>query len=310
MNIPHIPVLLEEVTRAFSAVSEGVIVDCTLGYGGHSEAILEANPRITLVGCDKDAQAVAFAQKRLARFGERVRILHAPFSTVISHIDPLHVRGILADIGVSSLQLDRPERGFGFESDVLDMRMDTTMPLTAYEVVNTYTQAQLEEILREYGELPQWRVLAERICKAREIGPITSAKVLAEIVGRGRSQGRKVSPATLVFQAIRIEVNDELGELGKLLRSIETASLHDCVVGIISFHSLEDRIVKQTFKLWQKECICNPFVPRCECGGNHSLGKILTKKPIEPSPQEVQRNPRSRSSKLRLFRIEQKRVHE
>lgn len=310
MNIPHVPVLLKEITDAFSALDEGVVVDCTLGYGGHSEAILEANPKIRLIGCDRDAQAVAFAKKRLARFGERVQIIHAPFSTVISRIDPLHVKGILADIGVSSLQLDLPERGFGFDSDVLDMRMDPTMPLSAYEVVNTYSQSQLEEILREYGEVPQWRMLAEKICKAREIGPITSAKMLAEIVGRGRTQGRKVSPATLVFQGIRIEVNDELGELSGLLRSIETAGLKKCLVGIVSFHSLEDRMVKQTFKAWQKECICNPFVLRCMCGGGHALGKIITKKPIEPSEEEIRSNPRSRSSKLRFFLIDGKRAHE
>jgi len=278
-------------------------VDCTLGYGGHSEALLDANPNLTLVGCDRDAEAIAFSKKRLARFGARAQIIHGPFSKIFSVIDPLDVRGVLADIGVSSLQLDKGERGFGFDSDVLDMRMDTSASLSAYDVVNTYTRAQLEEMLRDYGELDQWRMMAQKICKARDMGPIQSAKELLEVVGKGKVQGRKVSVATLVFQAIRIEVNDELGELSGLLRSIESADLASCLVGIISFHSLEDRMVKKTFKAWQNPCICNPFLPRCECGGTHALGKIETKKPIEPTENEVRENPRARSSKLRLFQI-------
>lgn len=303
MTIPHIPVLLNEVLHAFSGIKEGVLVDCTLGYGGHSEALLDANPNLALIGCDRDAEAIAFSQKRLARFGTRAQIIHGPFSKVLSTVDPLAVRGILADIGVSSLQLDKEERGFGFDSNVLDMRMDTSSSLSAYDVVNTYSQAQLEELLRDYGELDQWRMMAQKICKARDMGPIQSAKELLEVVGKGKVQGRKVSVATLVFQAIRIEVNDELGELSGLLRSIESAHLASCLVGIISFHSLEDRMVKKTFKAWQNPCICNPFLPRCECGGGHALGKIRTKKPIEPSAAEVKENPRARSSKLRLFEI-------
>ena len=304
MDAPHIPVLLKEVKDAFSSLDEGYFIDCTLGYGGHTEAILEAHPHLHVIGCDRDAEAIAFAKKRLERFGERVRFVHRPFSEIADQLDALPVRGILADIGVSSLQLDKVDRGFGLDSNTLDMRMDSRQALSAYDVVNTYSQEELEEILREYGELREWRLLAKKICDAREHAPITSSKVLADLAGRGGKYGRKVSPAILLFQAIRIEVNDELGELSRLLDAIKQAHLKDCLVGIISFHSLEDRIVKRTFKTWKQNCICGPEVFRCECGNNHALGKAVTKKPIEPSAKEIKVNPRSRSSKFRVFHIE------
>lgn len=309
MNAPHVPVLLEEITDAFSRINAGTVVDCTLGYGGHSEAILKANPNIHLVGCDRDGEAIAFSSKRLAPFGDRATVIRTPFSDIFSHVDPLHVKGILADIGVSSLQLDKKERGFGFDSDVLDMRMDASAKLSAYEVVNHYTKEELEAVLREYGEVRQWRSVAEKICAARANAPIQSAKALAGVIGTSKAHGRSVSVATLVFQAIRIEVNDELGQLNALLRAIEEASLEECLIGIVSFHSLEDRIVKRTFKLWKQGCICDAFADRCTCGGGHSLGKIITKKPIEPSAKEIKRNPRARSSKLRLFYMQGKARH-
>lgn len=304
MQIPHIPVLLDEVKDAFSSIEEGYFVDCTLGYGGHTEAILEAHPNLHVIGCDRDAEAIAFAQKRLERFGDRVRFVHGPFSEIVNQLGSLPVRGILADIGVSSLQLDKTERGFGLDSDTLDMRMDKRQPLSAYDVVNNYSQDELEEVLREYGELREWRSLARKICEKRDNAPITTSKELADLAGRGGKHGRKVSPAILLFQAIRIEVNDELGELSRLLDAIKQAKLNDCLVGIISFHSLEDRIVKRTFKTWKQNCICGPEVFRCECGNNHAIGKAVTKKPIEPSAKEIKINPRSRSSKFRVFHIE------
>lgn len=302
MNIPHIPVLLEEVKEAFSALTEGFIVDCTLGYGGHSEALLEQNPHIKLIGCDQDEEALAFSKKRLERFGDRVVFHHGNFSSVISKYTDLPIRGILADIGVSSLQLDKKERGFAFDSDVLDMRMNPKQELSAYEVVNHYSKEELEFIFREYGEIHEYKKMAHLICEARAKAPLVGAKELSKLAEKVGGK-KTIHPSTLLFQAIRIEVNNELGVLTELLESIKNANFEQCIVGIISFHSLEDRIVKQTFKLWSQNCICPPHVMRCMCGNNHSLGKLISKKPIEASNAEIKRNPRSRSAKLRVFEI-------
>ena len=302
MNIPHIPVLLTPTIEAFMGINEGVIIDCTLGYGGHSEALLEQNPRIKLIGCDQDEEALAFSQKRLERFGERVMFEHGNFSSVIAKYAHLPIRGILADIGVSSLQLDKKERGFAFDSDVLDMRMNPQNPLSAYEVVNHYPKEELEFIFREYGEIHEYKKMAQLICDARSNAPIVSAKALSKIAEKVGGK-KSIHPSTLLFQAIRIEVNNELGVLSELLESIKNADLEQCVVAIISFHSLEDRIVKQTFKLWSQKCICPPEVMRCMCGNNNALGKLVTKKPIEATHAELKKNPRSRSAKLRVFEI-------
>lgn len=303
MNIPHIPVLLEEVKEAFAGIDEGYIVDCTLGYGGHSEALLEQSLHVKLICCDQDAEAIAFSQKRLERFSERIIFEYGNFSSVIEKYGHLPIRGILADIGVSSLQLDKKERGFAFDSDVLDMRMNPLQELSAYEVINDYSKEALEEIFREYGEIHEYKKLASLICESRAKAPIKSAKELSKLAEK--IGGKKtIHPSTLLFQAIRIEVNNELGVLNALLESIKNAKLQECRVAIISFHSLEDRIVKQTFKFWSQNCICPPEVMRCLCGNNHSMGKLLTKKPIEASNKELKKNPRSRSAKLRVFSIE------
>ncbi|MBP6497212.1 MAG: 16S rRNA (cytosine(1402)-N(4))-methyltransferase RsmH [Campylobacteraceae bacterium] len=302
MNIPHIPVLLEEVKEAFAGIDEGYIVDCTLGYGGHSEALLEQSLHVKLICCDQDAEAIAFSQKRLERFSDRIIFEYGNFSSVIEKYGHLPIRGILADIGVSSLQLDKKERGFAFDSDVLDMRMNPLQELSAYEVINDYSKEALEEIFREYGEIHEYKKLASIICEARYSEPIKSAKELSKLAEK--IGGKKtIHPSTLLFQAIRIEVNNELGVLNALLESIKNAKLQECRVAIISFHSLEDRIVKQTFKFWSQNCICPPEVMRCLCGNNHSMGKLLTKKPIEASNKELKKNPRSRSAKLRVFSI-------
>lgn len=303
MNSPHFPVLLDAVKEAFSGINDGLMVDCTLGYGGHSYALLEANPKMQLIGCDRDIEAIEFSKKKLDIFGDRVQIIHGPFSSLLEKIDTSKIGGILADIGLSSLQIDKPARGFGLDSPSLDMRMDNRASLSAYEVVNEYSHEALGEVLREYGELSEWKSIASKIINAREKEPIKSAKELAQLVGTKPRKGRKVSTAILVFQAIRIEVNDELGELSSLLRQIENAGLKDCKVGIITFHSLEDRMVKRAFKAWQESCICPPFAMRCECGNNHALGKIINKKPIIADEDELRENSRSSSAKLRLFEM-------
>ena len=302
MNIPHIPVLLEDVKSAFKSINDGYIIDCTLGYGGHSEALLEQNASIRIIGCDQDEEALRFSKQRLSRFGDRVQFVHGNFSSVIDGYRDLPIRGILADIGVSSLQLDKKERGFAFDSDVLDMRMDPSQSLSAYEVVNHYSQEALEFILREYGEIHEYKKLAHLIVEARSKTAIQSAKELTKIAEKVGFK-KSIHPSTLLFQAIRIEVNNELGVLNALLESIKNADLEHCIVGIISFHSLEDRIVKQTFKMWSQNCICPPEVMRCLCGNNHAIGRLITKKPIEASASELKKNPRSRSAKLRIFEI-------
>jgi 16S rRNA (cytosine1402-N4)-methyltransferase len=299
LHIPHKPVLLEEVKEVFKDIDDGYIVDCTVGYGGHSEALLEQNPNIKLICCDQDQEAINFSKKRLERFKDRVIFEHAKFSTVIKTYKDYPIRGILADIGVSSLQLDKEERGFGFTSSTLDMRMNPDNPKSAKDVVNNYSKEELEEIFREYGEMRDFRKAAKLVIDNR---PFESSKDLAELFKKLGGKP-KIHPATLPFQAIRIEVNDELGELDELFESIYNANLKDCIVAIISFHSLEDRIVKKTFKFWSRNCICPDGIMKCECGNNHALGKILTKKPIIPSKAECKTNPRSRSSKMRVFKI-------
>ena len=303
-NIPHIPVLYREVVDTFSNIESGIIIDCTMGYGGHSSMILESNPNIKLIAIDQDQTAIDFSKKRLEEFGSRVSIRKGRFSSVIKEIlkefDAKEIKGILADIGVSSLQLDQKERGFSYESDTLDMRMDKDAPLSAQTVVNEYTQKELEKIILEYGELRNYKKIASTIVKNR---PFTSAKILSEMLKNDMPRGKKIHPATLLMQAIRIEVNDELGELKSLLFELEGAKLTTAKVAIISFHSLEDRIVKKVFSQWMKSCICPAEAMRCTCGNNHQVGKTLSKKPIMAQEDEIKENIRSRSAKMRVFQM-------
>ena len=303
-NIPHIPVLYREVVDTFKDIDGGIIIDCTMGYGGHSSMLLEANDKIKLIAIDQDQSAIDFSTQRLAPFGERVTIKKGRFSQVIKEIlkevDISQIRGILADIGVSSLQLDQKDRGFSFESDTLDMRMDKTAPLSAADVVNSYSQGELEDILLEYGELRNYKKIASEIMKHR---PFHSAKELSDKLKPQMPHGKKIHPATLLMQAIRIEVNNELGELKSLLHSLEQARFSDAIIAIISFHSLEDRIVKQTFSDWKNSCKCPSEAMRCVCGNNHSLGKIISKKPITARDDELKENARSRSAKMRVFEM-------
>ncbi|MCD6432925.1 MAG: 16S rRNA (cytosine(1402)-N(4))-methyltransferase RsmH [Sulfurimonas sp.] len=304
-NIPHVPVLYREVIDTFENVDAGVVIDCTMGYGGHSSMILESNLHIKLIAIDQDQTAIDFSTDRLKKFGDRVNIKKGRFSSVIkdilNEVDKQEVKGLLADIGVSSLQLDQKERGFSYESDNLDMRMDKDAPLSAANVVNEYSISELEKILLEYGELRNYKKLASVIVQNR---PFFSAKELSDTLKPHMPHGKKIHPATLLMQAIRIEVNDELGELKSLLQSIEEARLPHAKIAIISFHSLEDRIVKQAFSRWSKSCICPSEAMRCTCGNNHSLGKILTRKPIMAKDDELKENPRSRSAKMRIFEMD------
>lgn len=301
MQIPHIPVLLKEVNELFAPLKEGVFLDCTLGYGGHSESILKTHNKIHLIACDQDEMALNFSKKRLERFHKRTSFYHCNFTDIFSKLKSSCLRGILADIGVSSLQIDENQRGFSMKSDFLDMRMDKRLKISAFEVVNSYSKEALSFIFREYAELKDASILAEKIIKTRLQNPILSGKQLCEIIGDARMGHRKISKATLVFQAIRIEVNQELEALRIFLEKIENLKLKDCILAVICFHSLEDRIVKNFFKKWSKACICDEKALRCECGANHNLGQILTKKPITPSEEERLTNPRSSCAKMRAF---------
>lgn len=300
MQIPHVPVLFNETLNAFSEIKDGFIIDCTTGFGGHTQGLLEQTETISLICNDQDDEALAFCAKRLEPFSSRVTFNKGNFEHVLDNFKDYDIRGILADIGVSSLQLDKLERGFGFESETLDMRMNQNQSLDASVVVNTYSQSELERVFKECGEVREYKKVASLIVNNR---PFTSAKEIATLLSKKMSKG-KIHPATLPFQGIRIEVNDELGVLTRLFDSLESSKLENCIIAIISFHSLEDRIVKNYFKKWTKSCICPSEAFRCECGNNHALGKVITKKPIIPTKEEIKQNPRSRSSKLRIFKFD------
>lgn len=298
-NIPHIPVLYNEALDCFKDINKGYIIDCTTGYAGHSSGLLNQNSSVKLICNDQDDEALNFSKNRLKDFENRVEFNKGNFENIIKKFENYPIRGVLADIGVSSLQLDKLDRGFSFNSENLDMRMNQNQSLDASTVINSYSQVELENIFKEYGEIREYKKIASLIVQNR---PFYSAKELAEFFYNKLPKG-KIHPATLIFQAIRIEVNDELGVLDRLFKSMEEAKLKDCIVAIISFHSLEDRVVKNYFKKWSENCICPKDAFRCECGKNHALGKIITKKPIIATNFEIKQNPRSRSAKLRVFRF-------
>jgi len=305
MKTPHIPVLLEEVLDGFSPIKEGYFVDCTLGYAGHSEAMLKNYSTIKHIGIDRDDEALAFSKERLLPFEHRSTFYKGTFANTLPTLNEKPIIGLLADFGVSSLQLDKMERGFSFESETLDMRMDSSAVLSAYEVVNNYSQEKLEYILNHYGEVRSYRRVASAIIEARSKKPIESGKELANVICTVIPRGGKIHPATLSFQGIRIEVNNELGEIEGLLDVLETkykaGELKGTIVSLITFHSLEDRLVKNRYKKWSTACICDAEAMRCTCGKKHQLGKMLVRKPITATKAELKINARSRSAKLRTF---------
>jgi len=257
-------------------------VDGTLGAGGHSKALLDAHPEIELlIGFDQDAAALAIAQKTLETYAPKVQFVHQNFAEMKSVL-PHPVDGILLDLGVSSMQLDQGERGFSFMRDgPLDMRMNQESPLTAEDVVNSWAEADLSEIFRDLGEERKWRECAKAICQARRKKRITTTKELAEIISTVVPRRGKIHPATLIFQAIRLAVNQELEVLQRVLRDATQLLALGGRLGVISFHSLEDRIVKNDFR-------------------DDANVTILTKKPIVATFEESKKNPRSRSAKLRF----------
>ncbi len=299
----HQSVLLQEVLQAFAPLEKGVLIDCTLGLGGHSKALLSQKPHLKLIGIDKDKHAQEIAKERLKAFEERYRILSGGFAKRFKEALETHgeqIKGVLVDLGVSSLQLDDDDRGFNFHSPTLDMRMDLESELNAQKVINSYSVVALEKIFKDYGEIKEYKKIAHHIVERRAKKPFKDAKDLSDFLS-SLSKNKKIHPATLVFQAIRIEVNHELEELKEFLQ--DARNLKGAILCVISFHSLEDALVKNAFKDYAKNCICDALSFKCTCSNNHALGEILTKKPITPSPEEIKRNRRSRSAKMRAFQF-------
>ena len=282
----HVPVMVEEVVNCVGSLS-GVFLDCTVGEGGHTEAILRSFERCRVVGLDVDVNALELAKRRLAKYGSRVILKHASYTEaekVLQSLAISHVDGILLDLGVSTLQLEKSERGFAFaRNGPLDMRMNTDQDLTAFDVVNTWPESQIARILFEYGEEKRFSKRIARVIAANR--PIVSTKELVAAISKALpyevKRSRRRHFATKVFQAIRIAVNDELNNVRRFLEVAPNILAKSGRILVISFHSLEDRIVKQAFR-------------SCE------QLKVITRKPMLPSSEEVVRNPRSRSAKLRV----------
>lgn len=307
-KVRHLPVLLEETIRLLQPERGGLVVDCTVGLGGHAEALLQASSSLRLIGIDRDPQALEMAEVRLRPFMPRVRLLAGNFADLeaLLHQEGVEaVGGILADLGVSSLQLERAERGFSFRREgPLDMRMGPGR-LTAGMIVNDYSEADLERVLRDYGEEPQARRIARAVVNGRQERAIETTTELSGLVakakaGRGRRQGRRpdgrIDPATRVFQALRIEVNRELLGLEALLDQAVRLLEKDGRLVVISYHSLEDRIVKNTFRDLARGEV-DEITGRTR--SESQVIEVLTKKPIRPSEEEVAANRRSRSARLR-----------
>lgn len=302
----HISVLYDEVLTFLAPRPGGVYVDGTLGGAGHAQGILEASsPDGILLGFDRDREALNAAASKLAPYGERVRLFHENFSAlpdVLAREGIGSIDGVVLDIGVSSHQLDTAERGFSFQQDApLDMRMDGSSGMTAAELVNTLPEKELERIIREFGEERWARRIAAVIVAARQIEPIATTLRLADLVKGAIPRARwevRLHPATRTFQAIRIAVNEELESLEHgLAAGIESLKKGGRIV-VISFHSLEDRIVKNVFNEYARGCVCPKSLPQCVCGRIPVLRK-LTGKPVVAGKDELEENPRSRSAKLR-----------
>ncbi|HEX6096055.1 MAG TPA: 16S rRNA (cytosine(1402)-N(4))-methyltransferase RsmH [Thermoanaerobaculia bacterium] len=304
----HEPVLLEPILEYLEPNRpDGVLVDATVGLGGHSEALLERHPGVRLVAIDRDPEALARSQERLSRFGDRVAFVRGRHESLIdilkqSGIETAagSVSGLLADLGVSSMQLDDASRGFSFRFEgPLDMRMGPE-GRSAADLVNDLDEYELMRIIRDYGEEPMARGIARAIVKARAESPIETTSRLAEVIRTVKKpRFKEIDPSTLTFQALRIATNEELTGLDRFVDDAASVLETGARVAIISFHSLEDRIVKRAFRRLEGECTCPPNLPVCGCGAK-AVVEVLTGRPVTASEEEMQRNPRSRSAKLRV----------
>jgi 16S rRNA (cytosine1402-N4)-methyltransferase len=298
-------VLLRETIELLAAEQGGLFIDCTVGLGGHSEAILQASPDAQVLGIDRDEEALGLATERLAQYGSRFRSVHADFrelTRVLATAKVRQVRGVVADLGVSSLQLDSPGRGFSFRHEApLDMRMDVSGGETAAELLGRLSEVEIARIIFEYGEERRSRRIARWIVDRRERGePIQTTHALADLVARavGPDKKRRIHPATRTFQALRIAVNGELENLDRFLVQAVDHLEQAGRLAVISFHSLEDRIVKRTLLKLSGRCQCPPRWPVCICGVTKQIS-ILTRRAIVSGEEEIAENPRSRSAKLR-----------
>jgi 16S rRNA (cytosine1402-N4)-methyltransferase len=305
----HKPVLLAETLQLLDPQPNEVFVDATLGLGGHTEAILSISADIQAIGIDRDARAIELAKERLAKFGNRFQVLHANFSDVLVILERAGIEKadcILADLGVSSLQFDSETRGFSFRFDApLDMRMDADSDAeTVAELLATLSEFEIARIIYEYGEERLSRRIARRIVERRERGePVKTTAELAKLVEKATWRGKKekIHPATKTFQALRIAVNGELEILEQFVRDSVKILKTGGRFAVISFHSLEDRIVKQTLQKLSGKCFCPPRMPVCVCGASREI-EILTRKPVVAGDEETSDNPRARSAKLRVVR--------
>lgn len=301
-QVPHQPVLYQQVMNALAPEKGSLFLDGTLGAGGHAKGILQAStPHGQLLGLDRDAEAMKMARQRLRAYKDRLILRQASYRNAPDILDQVgwkRVNGILLDLGVSSMQIDQPQRGFSFMEDgPLDMRFDQDQEVTAADILNSLEEPELVSIIWEYGEERYSRQIARAIVDAR---PIQTTRDLARLVQSVvPGHGSQIHPATRTFQALRIATNEELEVLStalpELLNRLEPAGR----IAIISFHSLEDRIVKQYFKKESSDCLCPPKQPVCTCGHQASI-KVLTKKPVRPDKHEIEHNPRARSARLRV----------
>ena len=306
MDALHVSVLLHECIENLNIRPDGIYVDGTLGMGGHSEQIAARLTTGKLIGIDRDETAIERAGARLAPFGDRVQLVHGNFRDAAAILDRLGidaVDGMLFDLGVSSPQLDESERGFSYMHDApLDMRMDATEGLSAWNVVNEWPEGELKRILYEYGEERYAPRIAGAIVRARAQQPIATTMELVDVIRSampGAALREKQHPAKRSFQAIRIAVNDELGELPPMLRAAEKNLKPGGRLAVITFHSLEDRIVKRELQALATGCTCPPEFPVCVCGKKPKM-KLITRKPIVSGEEELNENPRARSAKLRV----------
>ena len=302
----HEPALPEEVLGYLRPERGGVFLDATVGGGGHAARLLEAGPAVRVIGIDQDPEAIEAARARLSPYGARVTLIQANFrdlDRLPEERDIQDLAGALLDLGVSSHQIDTTARGFSFRPGTsLRMRMGGTTGegVPAADLLNTSSERELGRVFREYGEERRWRALAREVVRRRKTRPFDTSDdlvgALTAVLGRHASEREKAR----VFQAVRIAVNDELGALGEGLESIRGRLAVGGRLVVISYHSLEDRIAKRTFREWARACICPPGLPECRCRGE-PLGRVLTSGPVRPTEEEVARNPRARSARLRAW---------